>query len=109
MFQRFIFIRPMVKRFVIAAFSLVAASVATAQSPPEMRMYPRGNPDERSRQQPDWEFWPPWSSYEDRLWRSFKSRFRTTLLENTRRANDNFCSLGYFIVGLFALPARHSN
>jgi hypothetical protein len=40
MFQRFIFIRPMVKRFVTAAFSLVAASVATAQSPPEMRMTP---------------------------------------------------------------------
>src|ERR1700730_7967721 len=40
MFERFMFIRPMVKRFVIAALSLVAASVATAQSLPEMRMTP---------------------------------------------------------------------
>ena len=40
MFKRFMFIRPMVKRFVIAALSLVAASVATAQSLPEMRMTP---------------------------------------------------------------------
>jgi len=34
------FIRPMVKRFVIAALSLVAASAAIAQSLPEMRMTP---------------------------------------------------------------------
>jgi hypothetical protein len=40
MFKRFMFIRPMVERFVIAALSLVAASVATAQSLPEMRMTP---------------------------------------------------------------------
>jgi quercetin dioxygenase-like cupin family protein len=45
MFKRFMLIRPvsiqrMVKRFVIAALSLVAASVATAQSLPEMRMTP---------------------------------------------------------------------
>ena len=40
MFKRFTFIRPMVKRFLIAALSLVAASVATAQSLPEMRMTP---------------------------------------------------------------------
>jgi hypothetical protein len=40
MFKRFMFIRPMVKRFVIAALSLVAASAATAQSLPEMRMTP---------------------------------------------------------------------
>jgi hypothetical protein len=40
MFKRLMFIRPMAKRFVIAALSLVAASVATAQSLPEMRMTP---------------------------------------------------------------------
>ena len=40
MFKRLMFIRPLVKRFVIAALSLVAASVATAQSLPEMRMTP---------------------------------------------------------------------
>ncbi len=40
MFKRFTFIRPMVKRFLIAALSLVAASVAIAQSLPEMRMTP---------------------------------------------------------------------
>ena len=34
------FVRPMVKRFVIAALSLVAASAAIAQSLPEMRMTP---------------------------------------------------------------------
>src|ERR1700732_589295 len=40
MFKRFMLIRPMAKRFVIAVLSLVAASVATAQSLPEMRMTP---------------------------------------------------------------------
>ena len=40
MLKRFMFVRPMVKRFVITALSLVAASVATAQSLPEMRMTP---------------------------------------------------------------------
>jgi hypothetical protein len=40
MFKRNMFIRPMPKKFVIAALSLVAASVATAQSLPEMRMTP---------------------------------------------------------------------
>jgi quercetin dioxygenase-like cupin family protein len=40
MFKQFMFIRPMVKIFVIAALCLVAASVATAQSLPEMRLTP---------------------------------------------------------------------
>ena len=40
MFKGLRFIRPLVKRRVIAALSLVAASVATAQSLPEMRMTP---------------------------------------------------------------------
>lgn len=40
MSKALILIRPMFKKFVIAAFSLVAASVATAQSVPEMRMTP---------------------------------------------------------------------
>ena len=40
MFKRLLFIRPMVKKLVIAALCPVAASVATAQSLPEMRMTP---------------------------------------------------------------------
>jgi hypothetical protein len=40
MFIRLMFIRPLIKRFGIAALSLVAASAATAQSLPEMRMTP---------------------------------------------------------------------
>src|SRR5271168_5231640 len=40
MFKRLMFVRPMVKRFVFAALCLVAASVAAAQSLPEMRMTP---------------------------------------------------------------------
>ena len=40
MFKRPRFMRPLVKRFVISALSLVVASVATAQSVPEMRMTP---------------------------------------------------------------------
>ena len=40
MFIRLMLIRPMVKRFVIAALSLVAACAAAAQSLPEMRMTP---------------------------------------------------------------------
>jgi len=38
--KRLMFIRRMVTRFLIAALSLVAASVATAQSLPQMRMTP---------------------------------------------------------------------
>jgi hypothetical protein len=40
MFKRPMFMRPLAKRFVIAALSLMVASVATAQSLPEMRMTP---------------------------------------------------------------------
>ena len=40
MFKRFMFVRPMAKRFVITALALVAASVASAQSLTEMRMTP---------------------------------------------------------------------
>jgi uncharacterized RmlC-like cupin family protein len=40
MIKRLMFIRPMVKRLVIAALSLVTACVATAQSLPEMRLTP---------------------------------------------------------------------
>jgi len=40
MFKRPMFMRPLANRFVIAALSLMVASVATAQSLPEMRMTP---------------------------------------------------------------------
>ena len=40
MFKRLMFIRPMVKRFVITALPLVATSVAIGQSLPETRMTP---------------------------------------------------------------------
>jgi len=63
MFIRTMFIRPLVNGFGIAALSLAAASAATAQSLPEMRMTPPEIEAAALDSNQIVEFWPPRGSY----------------------------------------------